>query len=179
MPAVDQYIAEISIVAFNFAPRNWMQCNGQMLNISQNQALFSILGTTYGGNGVTTFALPDFRGRAPVNWGNTFSHGQRGGEENHVLLSNEMPQHSHTVSNVVAKAKTASVDANTNNPVGNYFAENTAETKRFTALPDTLMGTVQSVSTVAEGGSQPHSNMQPYVVLNFIIATQGIFPSRN
>lgn len=179
MPADDMYLGEISIVAFNFAPKNWAHCNGQLLSISQNQALFAILGTTYGGNGVATFALPDFRGRAPVNWGNSVVLGQTGGEENHTLLFNEMPQHVHTISNVVVKAKTASVVANANDPVGNYFAENTAETKRFTALPDTLMGTVQPVSTVAEGGSLPHSNMQPYVVLNFIIALSGIFPSRN
>lgn len=184
MPADDQYIGEISIVAFNFAPKLWAQCNGQLLPISQNQALFSILGTTYGGNGTTNFALPDFRGKAPLHWGNSQSAGnyvlgQMSGVENQSLLTTQIPQHKHTISNPVVKAKTGSSPANNNSPVNNYFTENTAEVKRFTALPDTVMGTISGVTIPNQGGSSPHNNMQPYLVVNFIIALAGRFPSRN
>jgi len=174
----DAYLGEISLVSFNFAPKGWALCNGQFLSIAQNQALFSILGTTYGGNGVTTFALPDFRGKVPVHLGNSVSLGQIGGEENHTITISELPQHVHSVTPGEVKAKTGAV-ANRTTPEGNYFAENTAETKRFTNLPDTSMGNVAPITTAAIGGSQAHTNMQPYTVINFIIALQGIFPSRN
>lgn len=174
----ESYLGEISIVSFNFAPKGWALCNGQLLSINQNQALFSVLGTTYGGNGVTTFALPDFKGRVPLHWGNNFVHGQIGGTASHTLNASEMPQHIHTVTPGEVKAKTGTV-ANQTTPEGNYFAENTAETKRFTNLPDTVMGNVAPITTATIGGNQPHTNLQPYTVLNFIIALQGIFPSRN
>ncbi|KIA96129.1 hypothetical protein OC25_03255 [Pedobacter kyungheensis] len=178
MPADDQYLGEVSIVSFNFAPRGWAMCNGQLLPIQQNQALFSILGTTYGGNGVTTFALPDFRGKVPMHWGNNIVLGQTGGAATHTLTTAEMPQHAHLVTPGEVKAKTGTV-ANQTAPENNYFAENTAETKRFTNVPDTSMGNIAPITTAVIGGSQPHTNMQPYTVLNFIIALQGIFPSRN
>lgn len=178
MPADGQYLGEISIVSFNFAPKGWAQCNGQLLAIQQNQALFSILGTTYGGNGVTTFALPDFRGRVPIHWGNNFTLGQRAGEENHTLTISEMPQHVHPVTPGEVKPRTGTV-ADQKAPENNYFAENTAETKRFTAAPDTVMGNITPLTTAINGSNQAHNNLQPYTVLNFIVALQGIFPSRN
>jgi len=174
----ESYLGEISIVSFNFAPRGWALCNGQILSIGQNQALFSILGTTYGGNGVTTFALPNFRGRIPIHWGNSTAVGQTAGTETHTLIASELPQHVHSVTPGVVKAKTG-VIANKTAPEGNYFAENTAETKRFTNLPDTSMGNIAPITTATVGGSQAHNNMQPYTVVNFIIALQGVFPSRN
>ena len=174
----DAYIGEISIVSFNFAPRGWAMCNGQFLPINQNQALFAILGTTYGGNGATTFALPDFRGKVPVHWGSNMALGQTAGEENHTITINELPQHSHAVTSGEVKAKTGTV-ANKTTPEGNYFAENTAETKRFTNLPDTSMGNIAPITIASIGGNQAHTNMQPFTVLNFIILLQGIFPSRN
>ncbi|ATP57435.1 phage tail protein [Pedobacter ginsengisoli] len=174
---VNQYLGEISIVAFNFSPRGWAFCNGQLLSLQQNQALFSILGTTYGGNGVTTFALPDFRGRAPFHTGTDFSLGQVAGEFTSVLTTQQIPAHLHQVSNGNIKAKTGTT-ANKTSPVNNYFASNSVETKRFTAIADTTMGTV-SASIANSGGNQPHENMQPYLALNFVIALVGVFPSRN
>lgn len=178
MPADDQYLGEISIVSFNFAPRGWATCNGQFLPINQNQALFSILGTTYGGNGITTFALPDFRGRIPLHSGNNITLGEKAGTESHTLTISELGQHVHGVVPGEVKAKTGTV-ANQKTPENNYFATNASETKRFTNLPDTSMGNIAPITTGSIGGGQAHTNMQPYTVLNFIIALQGIFPSRN
>jgi microcystin-dependent protein len=162
----DFFIGEIKIMAFGFAPRSWAQCNGQLLPINQNQALFSLLGTQYGGNGQTNFALPDFRGRTPLHFGNNFTQGQQGGEENHTLIVGEMPNHTHTHS-VSSGSTTAAVP--TNNSFGNGAAKLYASQNNGTTL--TNIGSA--------GGSQPHNNMQPYSVLNFCIALQGIFPSRN
>ncbi|WP_449436714.1 phage tail protein [Pedobacter steynii] len=175
--SANPHLGEITIVAFNFAPRTWASCNGQFLSIAQNQALFAILGTTYGGNGTTTFTLPDFRGRAPFHTGTAFSLGQAGGEFTNVLTTQQIPAHLHQVSNGSIKAKTG-LTANKTSPINNYFASNSAETKRFTAIADTTMGTV-SASIANSGGNQPHENMQPYLALNFVIALVGIFPSRN
>jgi len=174
----DPYLGEISIVSFNFAPKGWFLCNGQLLAINNYQALFSLIGTTYGGNGVTTFALPNFQGKTPIHWGNGFAYGQYGGEENHTLNITEIPTHLHTVSPGEIKAKTG-VTANQTAPENNYFANNAAETKRFTTLADSTMNTITSSATTVAGSNQAHSNLQPYLVLNFIICYQGIFPSRN
>ena len=161
------FIAEIRMVAFDFAPRGWAFCNGQLLPINQNQALFSILGTTYGGNGQTTFALPDLRGRSPVHPGNQVILGQSAGEENHTLISSEMPAHTHP-------AKGDAADASVSSPTGNVWAAST--NNPFSSAPDTALN---PASLSATGGSQPHPNQQPYLVVNFVIALAGIFPSRN
>jgi len=161
------FLAEIKIISWNFAPSGWAFCNGQLLPINQNQALFSLLGTTYGGNGQTNFALPDFRGRAPIHVGGGFIQGNQGGEEVHTLTMSEMPAHNHVV-NATGKAGTV------NTPTNNYLANSNVSPYRTAA--DTTLN-AGGVSTV--GGSQPHENRQPFTVLNFIVALQGTFPSRN
>ena len=164
----EPFLAEIKIVSFNFAPKGWAQCNGQILPINQNQALFSLLGTTYGGNGQTTFALPDLRSRAPVHEGGGIVLGQRTGEENHTLLQGEMPAHTHTANGVTP-------NGNTPVPTADIFAaETTALYGPTSNLVPLAAGTMSPI-----GGSQPHNNMQPFLTLNFCIALQGIFPSHN
>jgi microcystin-dependent protein len=162
------FLAEIKIVSFNFAPKGWAQCNGQLLPINQNQALFSILGTTYGGDGRVNFALPDFRSRVPIHVGGGFLLGNRGGEEAHTLIQQEMPTHNHTL-----QADKAAADTNVLN--GNFFAQAAGGIYGNPANPTPLLPS--TISNV--GGSQAHENRQPFLVLNFVIALQGIFPSRN
>lgn len=168
----EPFLAEVRIVGFNFAPRGWAFCDGQILPISQNQSLYSLLGTTYGGDGRTSFALPDLRGRTPIHVGSSNGNihllGQKSGEETHTLNAAEMPQHEH-----VAQASNA--DATTGTPSGNVFAKANIDAYREfgTALPMN-QGMVLNV-----GGGQAHNNMQPVLVLNFCIALQGLFPSRN
>jgi len=161
------FIAEIKIISWNFAPKGWAFCNGQFLPINQNQALFSILGTMYGGNGQTTFALPDFRGRAPVHQGAGFNVGQSGGQEFHTITASETPAHNHQVN-----AQTAA--GGTNMPQGNFLANSNVSPYRGDANTTFAPAMISSI-----GGSQPHENRQPLLVLNFIIALIGIFPSRN
>jgi microcystin-dependent protein len=161
------FMGEIKIISWNFPPKGWAFCNGQLLPINQNQALFSILGTTYGGNGQTTFALPDLRGRAPVHVGTGIVLGERSGETAHTLNLSELPAHTHApVGN--------SQPANSGTPLGNLWAKGASSS--FGATPNVTMS---PASILATGGGQPHENMSPYLVLNFIIALQGIFPSRN
>src|SRR5260221_215278 len=161
------FLGEIKIISWNFPPKGWSFCNGQLLPINQNQALFSILGTTYGGDGRTTFALPNLQGRAPVHVGNGISLGQLGGETTHTINVSELPAHKHVpLGN--------SQPANSGTPTGNLWAKGASS--NFGAAPDVAMS---AGSIVATGGSQAHENMSPYLVLNFIIALQGIFPSRN
>lgn len=162
------FIAEIRMVAFDFAPKGWALCNGQLLPINQNQALFSILGTTYGGNGQTTFALPDLRGRSPAHTGGEIQLGQAGGEETHTLISSEMPAHTHAVSGDAADASAAS-------PTDNVWASSSNNLFSNSA-PNTAL---HPASVGAACGSQPHPNQQPYLAVNFVIALVGIFPSRN
>jgi microcystin-dependent protein len=165
----EPFLGEIKIVSFNFAPKGWALCNGQLLPINQNQALFSLLGTTYGGNGQTTFALPDFRGRAPVHIGNGIVQGQSAGEENHTLSIAEMPTHTHIAQGTTEPNSTANpANATWGNLATNNLYSNVAPN---TSMHPSCVGNV--------GGSQPHPNIQPYLVLNFIIALQGIFPSQN
>jgi microcystin-dependent protein len=163
----EPFLSEVKIVSFNFAPKGWALCNGQLLPINQNQALFSLLGTTYGGNGQTTFALPNLQGRIPIHFGNGHTLGEAGGAENHTLIASEMPAHTHTFS-------ASNATPNQGTPAGNMWASNSGAYS--SAQPDATM-TPASISNA--GGSQPHTNVQPYLVLNFIIALQGIFPSQN
>jgi microcystin-dependent protein len=162
------FMGEIKIISWNFAPQGWAFCNGQFLPINQNQALFSILGTTYGGNGQTTFALPDLRGRAPLHRGSQNTLGTKAGQEAHTLTQSEMPAHTHIAqaSTQIGTVLTAS---------GNVLGKRTAEPYH---APTTL-GIMQPDTISNVGQSQPHNNMQPYLVLNYIIALQGIFPSHN
>lgn len=167
------FLAEVRIVGFNFAPRGWAFCDGQILPINQNQSLYSLLGTTYGGDGRTSFALPDLRGRTPIhvgrsNGGGHHTLGQKSGEETHTLAVNEMPQHTH------ALQATNSVGTGTA-PQGNVLAEASLPVyESYSAGVQMGSGSVTNV-----GGSQAHDNMQPYLALNFCIALRGLFPSRN
>ena len=167
--ASDPFISEIQIFAFDFPPRGWAQCNGQLLPIAQNQALFSLLGTTYGGNGQTNFALPNLQGRVPMHIGGGLVQGQSGGETSHTLTIPEMPAHTHQVSGTSSTVSQPS-------PGGNLWA-NGAQGKSYTNTA--ANGTMNAGSIGNTGGSQPHENMSPYLTLNICIALQGIFPSRN
>ena len=164
----EPFLSEIRIFSFNFAPRSWAQCNGQLLPINQNQALFSLLGTTYGGNGQTTFALPDLRSRVSMHVGGGLVLGQRAGEESHTLSIPEMAAHTHQAR---ASANGPTVTA----PTANFWASNTGFTP-YGTVGDTAMSP-QSLSNT--GGSQAHENRSPYLTLNYCIALQGIFPSPN
>jgi len=161
------YLSEIRIVSFNFAPKGWALCNGQTLPINQNQALFSLMGTTYGGDGITNFKLPNLQASTPIHFGGGFTQGQIGGEANHTLIASEMPQHAHPP---VASSNAA----NLGSPQGNFFAN--GNQPAFDTVPT---GPMNAAAVSSSGGSQPHNNMPPYLVLNFVIALQGIFPSRS
>ncbi len=166
----EAFIGELRLMSFNFAPRGWAQCNGQLLPINQNQALFSLLGTQYGGNGINNFALPDLRSRTPLHPGDGITQGDRGGQESVALSLPQLPSHSHAVM--------ASTDiANTSAPGGALpAARPRGGLTRYGNGNDTILN--PSALTQA-GAGQPHSNLQPYLVLNWAIALQGIFPSRN
>jgi len=168
------FLGEMKIISWNYAPKGWAFCNGQLLPINQNQALFSILGTTFGGDGRVNFALPDMRGRVPIHQGQGFIEGQKGGEEFHTLTQSEMPAHIHALnaSNQQANQATLVTQPGATPNIlaavtGNQYAPPASLT---TLVPDTVTNV---------GGSQAHENRQPYLVLNVIIALQGIFPSRN
>jgi len=163
----EPFLGEIRVFSINFAPRGWAQCNGQLLPINQNQALFSILGTRFGGDGRTTFALPDLRGRAPMHPQASSNVGQTGGEESHVLTVGEMPVHTHQAN--------AGSNATANVPAGNVWGT-TEVVSNYTAQPNAQMN---AAALTTAGQSQGHPNMQPYLVLNYCIATQGIFPTQN
>ena len=164
----EPFLSEIRIFSFSFAPKGWALCNGQLLPINQNQALFSLLGTTYGGDGRVNFALPDLRGRSQIHTGNGHTLGERAGEEAHTLTSPEMATHTH-FGNVSSSNGGALL------PAGNVFA-----TTPNQAYHDSSNLTPINPGTLATtGGSQPHLNMQPYLTLNICIALQGIFPSQN
>jgi microcystin-dependent protein len=163
------FLGEIKIVSFNFAPQGWALCNGQLLPINQHQALFSLFGTMYGGDGQTTFALPDFRGRVPLHFGSGFSEGQRGGEAAHTITTSEMPQHIHF-------AQGTSNAAAVPNPSGNVWASGGQQV--YFDPPANLV-TLAPGAVTAVGGNQAHENLSPYLVLTFIVALQGIFPSPN
>ncbi|MEJ5125429.1 tail fiber protein [Comamonas sp. MYb21] len=172
------FVGQVMMTGFVFAPKYFAQCNGQLLPIAQNQALFSLLGTQYGGNGSTNFALPDLRGRTPIGFGNSVDPGwspppagigERGGVENVTLLPAQMPSHTHAL-----QARTAT--GTTRIPKGNALATSASTALYATGSPNVALAP-QSISSA--GNTQPHPNMQPSTTLNFCIALQGIFPSRN
>jgi len=167
------FLGEIQIYAINFAPHGWALCNGQALAIAQNQALFSLLGTIYGGNGTTTFQLPNLQGRVANSLGNGFSIGQQGGEASHTVTYSELPMHSHAM-----RASTATADAS--RPGGNVLAVAEAAAYESLATPVLMAPAANGQQVIGNtGGNQPHQNMQPYLTLNFCISLQGIYPSRN
>jgi microcystin-dependent protein len=164
------FTGEIRIFGFTFPPRGWAFCNGQILSISQNQALFSILGTVFGGNGVQTFALPNMQGRTPMHAGGGFALGGIGGEEHHTLLISEIPSHTHSVN-------AATANANSDNPAGNVLAAS-VNFQLYSTTRSNLTA-LHPATIENNAGGQPHPNLQPYLVLNFCVALSGIFPSRN
>jgi len=170
----EPFLSEIRIMSFSFAPKGWAMCNGQLLPINQNQALFALLGTTYGGDGRVNFALPDLRGRTPMHEGNGHTLGERGGEQAHTLTQSEMPQHIHGLN-------ANSANANGFEPLNNVLAKGAASNGNpinvYTA-PSQLTAMLPTAVTNT-GGSQAHLNMQPFLTLSFCIALQGIFPSQN
>ncbi|HEX8643856.1 MAG TPA: tail fiber protein [Allosphingosinicella sp.] len=164
----EPFLSEIRIMSFVFAPKGWALCNGQLLPINQNQALFSLLGTTFGGDGRVNFALPDFRGRVPIHVGSGHTLGERGGEQAHTLSIAELPTHAH-FANALSSNATVPVPANNSLAAANNVYVSTAG--NLTSLePGTVTNT---------GGSQAHLNMQPFLTLSYCIALQGIFPSPN
>ena len=163
----EPFLSEIRIMSFTFAPKGWAQCNGQMLPINQNQALFSLLGTTFGGDGRVNFALPDLRGRTPIHVGSSHTLGERGGEQAHTLSIAELPTHTHPFN-------ASQANANVPTPGNAMFGTS----NNMYAAPANLTSiTPQTITNV--GGSQAHLNMQPFLTLTLCIALQGIFPSRN
>ena len=163
----EPFLGEVRLTAFNFPAKGWALCNGQLMPINQNQALFSLLGTTFGGDGRVNFALPNLQGRAANDQGSGFIMGQSGGEPAHTLSQAEMPQHTHIVS---ASATAGDTQA----PAAHVLARN----QNNVYLQPANLGAMRPDTVTNVGGSQPHENMQPYLVISFMIALQGIFPSR-
>jgi microcystin-dependent protein len=165
-------------MAFTFAPKGWAFCNGQLLPINQNQALFSLLGTQYGGDGRVNFALPNLQGRVPMHnggdgFGNFYTMGQSGGEASHTLILQELPQHSHTL-------QASSAAASANSPANAVPAQPSGDIGAVYGPPTTLKVPAMASQAIGNtGGNQPHNNLQPYLVITFCIALQGIFPSQN
>jgi microcystin-dependent protein len=170
----DQYLGEIRMFAGNYAPEGWAMCNGQLLMINQNEALYSLIGTTYGGDGQTTFALPDLQGRVPVHTGRNnvtgtvYPLGQKGGTETVTLVADQLPRHTHAV-NAQSQAGTSST------PDNNYWATGQVNLYASTAAN----GTMGSSAIGITGGNMAHNNVMPYFAVSFIIALQGIYPSQN
>lgn len=173
----DQFVAEIRIFPFNFAPKGWAMCNGQLLPISQNTALFSLLGTTYGGDGKSTFALPDLQGRAAMHPGqgpglSLRDLGETGGSDTVTLLPSEIPAHTHEI-------RAAVVPGNRTGPAGNAFARVTSGNPYIPADPPPAQAALSDQALAPYGGSLPHNNLMPYLTMNFCIAMQGVFPPRH
>ena len=173
--AQEAYLGDIKLTAITFTQRGWIACEGQLLPISQNQALFSLLGTTYGGDGRTTFGLPDLRGRVPIGYGNgsglsNYNQSQKGGSETNTITVNQIPSHSHTINAVED-------DGDKSVPTGNYLAgTKTLDTEYALTGTLNIMNTAMVNNT---GGNQAVNNIQPYAVVRYVICVQGIFPSRN
>lgn len=167
----EPFLSEIRIMSFGFPPKGWALCNGQLLPINQNQALFSLLGTTYGGDGRVNFGLPNLQGRAPIHFGNGHTLGERGGEQAHTLSIAELPTHTHIES-------VMTTPATTNTPASNVMLAQSTAANLYASAASNLQAMAPNAVALA-GGSQAHPNMQPFLVLNFCIALQGIFPSQN
>jgi microcystin-dependent protein len=167
------FLGELKIVSFNYAPRGWALSNGQLLPIQQNQALFSLLGTTYGGNGQTTFGLPNMQGRTPMHFGNGHQQGEAAGTYTQTLTITQIPQHNHLVS---ANANNTNA---TDSPGATTVLAGTSPSQLYSDGSGIAAVTVANGTIANAGGSQAHNNMMPYLTLNFCIALQGIFPSRN
>jgi microcystin-dependent protein len=163
----EPFLSEIRMMSFNFPPKGWAFCNGQTMPINQNQALFALLGTIYGGNGTTNFALPNLQGKVPVHMGSGFALGQTGGEASHTLSIGEMPRHPHVFQGTTNNADNAAVTGNLMATAANLY---TAANNLTTLVPSTVGNA---------GNSQAHENMQPYLTISFCIALQGIFPTQN
>ena len=167
----EPFLSEIRIFSFGFAPKGWALCNGQLLPINQNQALFSLLGTTFGGDGRVNFALPNLQSQAPIHVGNGHTLGEKGGEQAHTLSIAEIPTHTHVLS-----ASSQAANASPPTPIANILGSS-APGQAYNS-PSGLVA-MNPLSVTSTGGSQAHLNMQPFLVLNFSIALQGIFPSPN
>lgn len=181
---MEPFLSEIYLFPFNFAPKGFALCNGQLLPINQNQALFALLGTTYGGDGRVNFALPNLRGRAPAHMGNGYNLGSAVGTTSETINTQSLPTHTHPASKSISSNYTpqAGQTASSGDPNGKLFAGNTEFPERFSnsydeGLADQTQATTQNSEAV--GGGQPHQNMMPFLVLNYCIALQGIFPSQN
>src|SRR5436305_3427852 len=164
----EPFLSEIRLMSFVFAPKGWALCNGQLLPINQNQPLFALLGTTYGGDGRVNFALPDLRGRVPIHMGSGHTLGERGGEQAHTLSISELPTHTHVFNGTTT---TGTLNVTTNNILGVSQAPIYAPAQNLVAL--------NPASVTNTGGSQAHLNMMPFLTISFCIALQGIFPSAN
>jgi microcystin-dependent protein len=170
----EPFLSEIRIFSFNYAPKSWAMCNGQFLPINQNQALFALLGTTYGGNGQTTFALPDLRGRVPIHFGSGHTLGEAAGSEAVTINMQQMPAHTHFLN----ATNNAATSPDPHLPAPGSYVLGEASSNAYTAPVNNLV-TMNNQMVSSVGGSQPHTNQQPYLVLTFCIALQGIFPSHN
>lgn len=170
----EPFLAEIRIMSFGYAPQGWALCNGQLLPINQNQALFSLLGTTYGGDGRVNFALPELRGRTPISFGSGHTLGEAGGSQSVTLNQSQLPTHAHVSNGSSANASTVA-------PTGNVLAKGNANNNPINYYSASISNLVamNPASVTNVGGSQPHLNMQPFLALTFCIALIGIFPSRN
>lgn len=166
----EPFLSEVRIMSFSFAPKGWALCNGQLLPINQNQGLFSLLGTTFGGDGRVNFALPDLRGRVPIHVGGGHTLGERGGEQAHTLSIAELPAHTHAAAATRARATTGT-------PGSDKLLAQSRGASLYAAASNLVAMAPNAVASI--GGSQPHLNMQPFLALNFCIALQGIFPSQN
>jgi microcystin-dependent protein len=163
----EPFLSEIKVVSFNFPPKGWALCNGQFLPINQNQALFALLGTTYGGNGQTTFALPNLRGRVPIHIGNGHTLGEAAGSTSVTVNIQQLATHQHL-------DMASNTNADVPDPTNGFFGQ---ALNTYGAAQNLI--TIDPSTVTSVGGSQPHNNMMPYLTLNFIIALQGIFPSQN
>lgn len=164
----EPFLSEIRIMSFGFPPKGWALCNGQLLPINQNQGLFSLLGTTYGGDGRVNFGLPNLQGRVPIHMGSGHTLGERGGEQGHTLSISEIPTHTHVLNG-------SSTSGSSPVPAANLLA---ASNNQIYRPADSNLAAMNAASVANVGGSQAHLNMQPFLVLNFCIALQGIFPSQ-